>query len=111
MGDPKLPRGAVQAILDAIEADGWLVIGMDAAVRAGLLAAWPAIERHVRREMAREILALDAAEHALFRSGVRNVGPYGDAVTSLRRLAQGKPLPAVAELRGGQGAQLEESCP
>ena len=106
MGDPKLPRGAVQAILDAIEADGWLVIGMDAAVRAGLLAAWPAIERHVRREMAREILALDAAEHALFRSGVRNVGPYGDAVTSLRRLAQGKPLPSAAELHGGLGTRL-----
>lgn len=101
MAEPKLPRGTVQAVLDALEEDGWCTIGMDRPVRTGLLAALPLIDRHIRRHVAREVLALDEAEHTLARNGARNVGPYGDAVLSLRRLARGEPLPDARDLRGG----------
>lgn len=64
---------------------------------AVLDAVLPAIEQHVRRSMAREVLALDAADHKL----TRNVGPWGDMKTSLKRLARGEELPDVKGLRGG----------
>ncbi|HZR50146.1 MAG TPA: hypothetical protein VFB06_11560 [Streptosporangiaceae bacterium] len=66
-----------------------------------LAAAMPALERSIRRRMAREILALDEADGTLERTGARNVGPYGDMRTSLRRLARGETLPRPEDLRGG----------
>jgi hypothetical protein len=59
------------------------------------------IERRVRRETAREVLELAEAERKLSIAGAPNKGPWGDAVTSLRRLARGEPLPRPEELRGG----------
>ena len=56
------------------------------------------VERRVRRETAQEVVALEAEDQ---RRWERNVGPYGDMRTSLRRLARGEPLPRPEELRGG----------
>jgi hypothetical protein len=68
--------------------------------REVLEAAMPAIERASRRKVAREILALDAADKAIERSPATNKGPFGDVRSSVRRLARGEPLPRPEDLRG-----------
>ena len=60
------------------------------------------VERRVRRQAAREIIHLDQEDRA---RRARNVGPYGDMQTSLNRLMRGQALPALRELRGGEGAE------
>jgi hypothetical protein len=62
------------------------------------------IERRVRRETAREVLALHEADRMIERKPSTNKGPWGDMRTSLRRLERGEPLPRPEELRGGTGA-------
>jgi hypothetical protein len=90
-----LPRSALRAGAEALqahlhcdEADPW----RDRA-RVVLLAALPAIERHVQRQMAIRILELDALD----RQRTSNKGPYYDMRTSLRRLARGEPLPEIPQ--------------
>lgn len=56
------------------------------------------IERQVRRDLAREILALDAKEAKCSR----NKGPWGDIEASVRRIARGEQLPDWRELHGGE---------
>jgi hypothetical protein len=99
--DRKLPPGVLNTILGALEEEGWCTIGMDWALRAGLAAALPVIERDVRRRTAREVFALEAEDR---KRQDRNRGPYGDIRSSLRRLARGEPLPEPHELRGGDHA-------
>jgi hypothetical protein len=65
--------------------------------RAALEAALPLIEKHVHREVAKEILFLDGID----RECTRNVGPYGCMDASLQRLARGEPLPYWEDVRGG----------
>jgi hypothetical protein len=60
------------------------------------------IERRVRREAGREILALDVADKAIERTPATNKGPFGDVDTSVRRLARGEQLPRPEDLRGGK---------
>jgi hypothetical protein len=60
-----------------------------------------AIERRVRRDMAREILHLDEVD----RQCSRNVGPWGDVRTSVRRIGRGEALPDWRDLHGGEGAE------
>jgi hypothetical protein len=59
------------------------------------------IERRVRREMAREVLALDAVDGQC----ARNVGPWGCMDASLKRIERGVALPDWRELHGGEGAE------
>lgn len=71
MTEQKLPRGIVQPILDALEAEGWCTIGFDRPVKAGLLAVWPAIERAILKRAAERIILLEAlANAARWRSSV-----------------------------------------
>jgi hypothetical protein len=58
------------------------------------------VESRVRRETAREVIALDEADQKLWEV---NHGPFGDMRTSLRRLARGEQLPEARDLRGGTG--------
>jgi len=58
--EPKLPRGIVQTVLGALEAEGWCTIGFDRPVRAALLAVLPAIERAALKRAAERILFLEA---------------------------------------------------
>lgn len=100
-----VPRAILEAAAgayDAALAEG--ALSATDAARVVLEAVMPRIEDRARRQMAREVLALDDAEGQLARHGSRNVGPYGDAVTSLRRITRGDPLPAVADLHGGNRA-------
>lgn len=90
----QIPDEAIEAVGNAIGLDEF-----DA--REALEAAAPAMEKAWRRKMAREILALHEEEGRLTAAGARNVGPYGDAVLCLRRLARGQELPKPEELRGG----------
>ena len=113
---PDIPEAALAAGAEAVnEAHAkrgwnkpapWWVKEVSAAV---LDAAAPLLAEEVAaktcRKMARDILALDQEDRNLERKGARNVGPYGDMKTSLRRLARGEPLPDVRELRGGEGAE------
>ena len=59
-----------------------------------------AIERRVRRQMAREILHL----HRVNRQCTGNTGPWGSMDISLRRIERGEPLPDWRDLHGGEGA-------
>ena len=64
---------------------------------AALVAAMPAIEKAVLREMARRVLALDAADRTLrHQPDHPNKGPWNDMRTTLRRLARGEPIPDPA---------------
>jgi hypothetical protein len=98
----RVPRAileAAAAAYDAALAEG--ALSATDAARVVLEAVMPRIEDRARRQAAREVLALDDAERKLSRRGPRNAGPFGDAVTSLRRIARGEPLPAAADLHGG----------
>ena len=96
--DTKLPRGAVKLAAEALRQVG-IHPGDDGEIaRMALMAALPLIERHVRREMAREVLALEAEDRKRWAFAK---GPYGDMRTSLRRLERGEPLPRLEDLRGG----------
>ena len=98
MSEPKLPRGAVRLAAEALREAG-VHPGDDGEIaRMALMAALPLIERHVRRETAREVLALEAEDRKRWAYAK---GPYGDMRTSLRRLERGEPLPRPEELRGG----------
>lgn len=101
---PRAILAAAAAAYDAALAEG--ALSATDAARVVLEAVMPQVEDRARRQAAREALALDDAERQLARQGARNAGPYGDAVTSLRRIARGDPLPAVADLRGGDGASI-----
>jgi hypothetical protein len=91
-----LPRGALDAGATALEEavmagahphdDEWVT------ARIVLTAALPFIERHVRRQVAREVLELNELDRV---QGERtnNRGPFYDMRTSLRRLARGETLP------------------
>lgn len=102
-----LPRGVVNlaaaAVMTAANMNDDEPERFEARTLAGaaLEAAWPLIERHIRRQMAREILHL----HAVDRSCTRNVGPWGDMGISLKRIERGEPLPRPEELHGGEGAE------
>ena len=64
-------------------------------------AVYPLIEREVRREMAREVLALDAVDGQCSH----NVGPWGSMKASLNKISRGEPLPDWRDLHGGEGAE------
>jgi hypothetical protein len=93
--EPPLPRGSLRAVLYALKEAG--LPADENAARLILKLAIPSIEKHVRREMAKEILFLDQAD----RECTRSVGPYGSMDVSLQRLARGEPLPYLEILRGG----------
>ena len=98
----ELPRGAVKAAAGALRDLGVHPGDNGEIARAAIRAALPLIARQVRRQVAREILDLDAADRKFPPYTEFNHGPYGDADTSLRRLARGEPLPEVKDLRGGR---------
>jgi hypothetical protein len=107
-----VPRAILAAAVAALDdAQPGVPRGAEEAARAVLEAVTPLIEDRARRQAAREILALDDAEKRLTRKGARSAGPYGDAVISLRRIIRGDPLPAVADLHGGDGARLGTARP
>lgn len=98
-----LPRGTLKAAVEALQKHG--VLSSTDAAMAVLEATYPMIVRHARREVAREVLALDEADRKFSGRGSQfNHGPYGDMQSSLRRLARGEALPDASELRGGTNA-------
>jgi hypothetical protein len=107
MSEVKLPRGALKdataaviAVADYLGTTCQITEPTQAQpiARAALEAALPVIERAVQRETARHILALDAADLAK----QRNVGPWNDTRTTLRRLARGEPLPDLPTMEKGE---------
>lgn len=103
----KLPRGSLSAATQAVTVaaadfghDGLIAGDAGTLARAALEAALPLIERDVRRQMARHVLALAS----LNREKTRNKPPWIDMMTSLRKLSRGEELPSEDEVR----QQLEE---
>ena len=100
----KIRDAAESAIIGAAAEFGHdrLVAGDSGTLaEAAVVAAYPLIEREVRRGMAREVLALDAVD----RQCARNKPPYGSMKVSLNRIERGEPLPDWRELHGGEGAE------
>jgi len=94
----KLPHGAVSDAADGI--CGAFLFDHGQARRfadAALTAAMPGIRRAVLREAARQILALDAEDRSRHHVAAKNVGPWNDMGTVLRKLLRGEPIPALPD--------------
>lgn len=93
-----LPRGALNAAKVGLTSvasdfghDGLIAGYAHTLARAALTAALPLIERDVRRQMARQVLALNDLDSQQ-AAATNNRGPFYDMRTSLRKLARGEEL-------------------
>ena len=92
----KLPRGSLRAAAEALEdRPDYCLLDPWEAARIALEAALPLIERDVRRQTGRRVLALDS----LNRQKTRNRPPWIDLRTSLRKLSRGEELPTEQAVR------------